>query len=71
MWSLHYEIVFKRVTKVDEIRQREHELEINPHYIGSLPKDIKEAIAKLSLQQEEVKEPQLDLKDHVILPSLE
>jgi hypothetical protein len=49
MWSLHYEIVFKRVTKVDEIRKREHELEINPHYIGSLPKDIKEAIAKLSL----------------------
>jgi hypothetical protein len=47
MCSLHYDIVFKRVTTVEQIKRREKELEINPDYIRSLPKEIKEAVASI------------------------
>ena len=47
MCSLHFDIVFKRVTTVEEIKMREKELEINPDYIRSLPKEIKEAVASI------------------------
>ena len=47
MCPLHFDIVFKRVTTVEEIKKREKELEINPDYIRSLPKEIKEAVASI------------------------
>jgi len=39
---LHYEIVFKLVTTIDEIQKRERELQINYDYVRALPKEIKD-----------------------------
>ena len=52
MCPLHFDIVFKRVTTVEEIKKREKELEINPDYIRSLPKEIKEAVASIESIEE-------------------
>jgi hypothetical protein len=52
MCSLHYDIVFRRVTRIEEIKNRERELEINPDYIRSLPKEIKEAVSSIGQIEE-------------------
>lgn len=39
---MHYEIVFKLVTKIEEIQKRERELQINYDYVRALPKEIKD-----------------------------
>jgi len=52
MCSLHFDIVFKRVTSVEEIKKRERELEINPDYIRSLLKEIKKTVGSIKLIEE-------------------
>lgn len=59
MSPLHFDIVFKRVTSVEEIKNRERELEINPDYIRSLSKENKKSVGSIELIEER---KQLDLK---------
>ena len=48
---LHFEIVFKLVTTMDEIQKRQGELQINYDYVRCLPSDIKDmAIDNMQIQ---------------------
>jgi uncharacterized NAD(P)/FAD-binding protein YdhS len=42
LFPLHFEIVFKLVSTIEEIQKREGELQINYDYVRALPKEIKD-----------------------------
>jgi hypothetical protein len=65
---LHYEIVFKLVTTVDEIQKREKELQINYDYVRALPKDIKDMSQARSSDGDVLLAQEEEFKGHDMVP---
>jgi hypothetical protein len=53
---LHFEIVFKLVTTMEEIQKRQGELQINNDYLRCLPSEIKDMANDNSQMQEDDEE---------------
>ena len=65
---MHYEIVFKLVTTVDEIQKREKELQINYDYVRALPKDIKDMSQARSSDGDVLLAQEEEFKGHDMVP---